>query len=117
MADGSPFAIKDSGQREQFDSGMVRDTEGDKVDYLLLVDGPMLERWARHLTSGAKKYTRRNWMLAAGVDELERFRRSALRHMHQWLRGERDEDHAAAVIFNLNGAEYVQAKLDLEVVR
>lgn len=50
--------IKDSGVREQYASGMVRDTSTDKIDYSLVLDGPMFERWAAHLTAGAKKYTR-----------------------------------------------------------
>lgn len=102
------FAVKDSGARAKFESGMVRDVEDDKADYTLILDGPMVERWAEHLTKGAKKYSPRNWMLASGGEEYERFRRSAVRHFFQWLRGEEDEDHAAAVFFNINGAEYVR---------
>jgi predicted oxidoreductase len=29
----------------------------------------------------------------------------------QWFLGDRDEDHAAAVLFNINGAEYVREKM------
>lgn len=100
------FIIKDSGLRTQFSGGMVRDVAEDKIDYLLLRDGPMLKRWAMHLTRGAKKYTKRNWMLASGAEEKERFRESAARHFEQWLAGDRDEDHASAVLFNINGYEY-----------
>jgi hypothetical protein len=101
------FGLKDSGDRLTFGSGMVRDVEDGKIDYTLILDGPMLERWAAHLTKGATKYAPRNWMKAAGTEEWERFRRSFLRHSIQWLRGDRDEDHAAAIFFNVNGAEYV----------
>lgn len=104
------FTIKDSGQRAQFDSGMVRDVTEDKVDFSLIFDGPMLARWAKHLTLGAKKYDKRNWMKAAGEPELNRFIESAARHFVQWMAGDKDEDHAAAVIFNLNGAEYIRAQ-------
>lgn len=102
------FVVKDSGAREEFDSGMVRDVEDDKTDYTLAVDGPMFERWAEHLTQGAKKYIARNWMQARGMAEYMRFRRSAFRHFMQWYWGEVDEDHAAAVFFNINGAEFVK---------
>lgn len=104
------FTVKDSGERAQFDSGMVRDVTTGKTDYTLVLDGPMFERWAEHLTKGAQKYSKRNWMLAEGDAELARFKESALRHFLQWLRGDTDEDHAAAVLFNVNGAEYVKAK-------
>lgn len=105
--------MKDSGQRQEFESGMVRDVATDKIDYSLVLDGPMFERWAVHLTKGAKKYSARNWMLAAGQEEYDRFRQSALRHFLQWYRSETDEDHAAAVYFNINGAEYVKEKRGL----
>jgi hypothetical protein len=100
--------IKDSGKREQFESGMQRDVEDDKLDYTLALDGPMFDRFVAHLTKGAKKYEARNWMKASGNREYQRFKRSALRHFMQWFRGDVDEDHAAAVWFNINGAEYVK---------
>lgn len=104
------FEIKDSGQRAEFASGMVRDVATDKIDYSLILDGPMWKRWAQHLTTGAKKYAKRNWMKANGQEELDRFKESALRHFMQWYEGETDEDHAAAVFFNINGAEYVRSR-------
>ena len=103
----SDYTIKDSGAREEYASGMVRDTAEGKINYALVADGPMLERWAEHLTKGAKKYAVRNWMKATGSAERERFRESAFRHFMEWYYGEQDEDHAAAVFFNINGAEYV----------
>jgi hypothetical protein len=106
----SSFVVKDSGARQQFSGGMVRDVEVGKTDYTLVLDGPMFDRWAVHLTKGATKYEARNWMKAEGEVERERFKRSALRHFLQWFRGETDEDHAAAVLFNINGAEYVKEK-------
>ena len=108
---GDDYVVKDSGAREQFSSGMVRDTATDKIDYTLALDGPMFERLAVHLTKGAKKYSKRNWMQASGQAELERFIESATRHFVLWLRCVRDEDHAAGVMFNINGAEYVRDKL------
>ena len=106
------FTIKDSGKRKEFNSGMVRDIEDDKIDYLLIRDGSMFKRWAIHVTKGAKKYARQNWMKASGEEELLRFKKSASRHFEQWLNGEIDEDHASAVFFNINGAEYVKEKLN-----
>jgi hypothetical protein len=105
------FLVNDSGERTSFESGMVRDTASGKTDYTLIVDGPMLERWAVHLTKRAAKYAKRNWMQANGPAELERFMESAMRHFLQWFRGETDEDHASAVFFNVNGAEFVKDKM------
>ena len=103
--------VLDSGKRKKFESGMVRDVTDDKTDYTLVLDGPMLERWAIHLNKGAAKYDKHNWLKADGEEELARFRESAMRHFVQALRGEVDEDHIAAVFFNLNGMAYVQDRL------
>ena len=110
--------IKDSGKRLEIESGMRRDVTTGKTNYLLVRVGPMLKRWADQLTRGDVKYDKdrkpgepRNWTLANGPAELERFQESAARHFEQWLAGEDDEDHAAAVFFNINGAEYVKQKM------
>lgn len=108
------FIIKDSGERTKFESGMVRDVTTDKTNVALVFDGPMFWRWAVHLSKGAVKYAKRNWMKANGEAELERFKESASRHFMQWYRGDVDEDHAAAVLFNINGAEYVKDRLKIE---
>lgn len=108
---GGGFVTKDSGQRTEFASGMVRDVSDGKTKWHLLTGGPMLRRWAELLTRGAAKYSENNWMLAEGKAELKRFRESAFRHFMQWFLGDGDgEDHAAAIMFNVNGAEYVKAK-------
>lgn len=108
------FTVKDSGKRMQFDSGMVRDTTEGKTDYTLVLDGPMFKRWAEHLTKGAIKYNKRNWMKAKGQAELDRFKESALRHFLQWYWDDIDEDHAAAVFFNINSAEYTKNQIAKE---
>lgn len=112
----SDFQIKDSGNRQEFDSGMVRDTADDKVDYSSLAFGPMMYRWAMHCTKGRIKYPDPkpgvpNWTLAKGMAEYLRFKASAFRHFMAWFWGLRDEDHAAGVFFNINGAEYVRENL------
>lgn len=104
------FETKDSGKREEFTSGMVRDTQDDKPRYDL-VDRAFLKRWAELMARGAKKYGENNWRKAAGEPELKRFQASALRHIFQWIEGDTSEDHAAAVAFNLAGAEMVTERL------
>ena len=106
-----PFVVKDSGKREEFPSGMRRDTEDGKLDYTFLFDGPMADRYCDHMGKGAVKYGRNNWMNACSPEELERFKRSALRHMRRWLRGDIDEDHAMGILFNVNAALFVEERL------
>ena len=105
------FVTKDSGERQQFSTGMVRDTSSNKIRYDL-VYMPMLKRWAELMTRGAVKYSANNWKKASTQEELDRFKESAFRHFMTWfLEEDFSEDHAAAVLFNISGVEYVKEKL------
>jgi hypothetical protein len=104
------FVTKDSGKRQNWKSGMRRDIQDDKPRYDLCYI-PMFTRWAMLMNRGAVKYGERNWEKANSVEELERFKASAFRHLIQWFNGEEEEDHAAAVLFNISGAEMVKEKL------
>lgn len=73
----------------------------------------MLKRWAILMSKGAEKYGENNWKLANSEEELNRFLSSALRHMMQWANQERDEDHGAAVMFNIAAYEYIKKKLEI----
>lgn len=113
MAD---FVVKDSGERVEYSTGMRRDTDEGKPRYdlvmPLLMEEDMLTRWAIHMAKGAKKYGDRNWELAHTLEEAQRFRASAFRHFVQWFKGAQDEDHAAAVFFNIQCYEYVKERME-----
>lgn len=110
------FVVKDSGVREEYETGMRRDTQANKERYDLVLpedmEEDMLTRWAAHMEKGAEKYGERNWELARTEKEYKRFRQSAFRHFVQWWKGKRDEDHAAAVFFNIQAAEYTKGRLE-----
>lgn len=114
------FITKDSGQRAEFDSGMVRDTNEGKSRHDLLYplgvpySEQFMTRVADLLARGSVKYEERNWEKASGQEEMDRFKESAHRHFIQWLTGEADEDHAAAVVFGLLGYETTKWKLENE---
>jgi hypothetical protein len=111
------YKTKDSGKRAEYNSGMRRDTQEGKPDFYLLVpeempyDELLLTRWAALMTRGKEKYGNRNWELANTEEELERFKSSAFRHFIQAMSDEDDEDHFAAVCFNLNAILYLRWKL------
>lgn len=108
---GNGYVTKDSGERQTFSTGMVRDS-GQKDLRPDLVFGPMLIRWAELMGRGAAKYGERNWEKAETEEELARMKASAFRHFVQWFYGlAPEEDHAAAVFFNVSGAEHVKARL------
>ena len=89
--------IKDSGVREDFSTGSVRDTREGKGRYDLI--SPIFtERLAKHLELGAAKYDERNWEKG---QEVSRCMDSCKRHLNKYLEGHRDEDHLAAAVTNL----------------
>src|SRR5882672_6685518 len=49
------FVVKDSGERLEFASGSVRDTAAGKLNWSRVAAGPMLRRWAQHLTTAEAK--------------------------------------------------------------
>lgn len=110
------FITKDSGQRQEYATGMRRDLQDGKPRYDLVIPlkmkTNMLRRWADLMERGMVKYGARNWELAKTEEELVRFKASAFRHFIQWFQGEDDEDHAAAVFFNIQCAEYVKERLE-----
>lgn len=89
--------VKDSGTRQDFGTGSVRDSRDGKGRYDLLPPKAM-RRVARHFENGAKKYGDRNWEKG---QPLSRYLDSALRHVFNLLEGHHDEDHAAAAAWNL----------------
>jgi len=117
------FITKDSGKREKYNSGMQRDTNEEKARFDLILpegipyDEQLLTRVANLMARGAVKYNARNWEKASSKEELDRFRESAFRHFMQWICGETDEDHAAAVYFNIMGAEYVKSRTKLIMLK
>ena len=111
------FITKDSGKRQNYDSGMRRDLQSGKPMFdLIIPDGQafsqtLLYRWAMLMERGMTKYGSRNWEKANSKEELLRFKQSAFRHFIQWFQGEQDEDHAAAILFNINAFEWLNKKL------
>jgi hypothetical protein len=72
----------------------------------------MLKRWAEVYGRGAVAHGENNWQKACTESDLRGFERSAFHHFMMWLNGENpEEDHAAAIFFNVAGAEHVKAKL------
>jgi hypothetical protein len=90
-------SVKDSGERQEFETGAVRDTGTGKGRFDLL-PSYAITRVAQHFENGAVKYADENWR--KGIP-LRRYLDSALRHLFKFLEGQRDEDHAAAAAWNI----------------
>ncbi len=105
-----PFQTLDSGEREEYETGAVRDTNRGKARFDLLPYAP-LKRLAGLYERGAEKYDDNNWRKGIPTN---RAYESALRHLHQAnelntlkrLGRVTDdpmasEDHLAAAAFNI----------------
>jgi hypothetical protein len=89
--------VKDSGKRQGFETGAVRDTQDGKGRYDLLPFHAVYQL-ARLFEEGAKKYAAENWR--KGIP-LRRFLDSALRHLMKAAEGQRDEEHFVAAAWNI----------------
>ena len=91
--------IKDSGERQEFQTGARRDTQAGKGRYDLL-PFHAIERLAKIYECGGKKYGDDNWR--KGIP-LRRYLDSAMRHLCKAAQGQTDEDHFAQAVWNLCG--------------
>ncbi len=97
-------SVKDSGKRQEFDTGSVRDTREGKGRYDL-IPPIAIERLAHHFENGAVKYGDRNWEKG---QPLTRYLDSAIRHIYTFLEGDRSEDHLIAGVWNLMAAVHTE---------
>lgn len=89
--------IHDSGNREDCGTGAVRDTQEGKGRFDLITPEGLF-RLARWYELGANKYSDRNWERGMPIT---RCISSAMRHLVKYMAGYRDEDHLAAVVWNV----------------
>lgn len=102
------FDLKDSGDRQKFETGAQRDTSIGKGRYDLI--SPIsIKRLAIVMEKGAKKYDERNW--EKGMP-LTRFLDSAKRHIDQYLEGLRDEDHLGHAMFNIMACIHIEEMIN-----
>jgi hypothetical protein len=91
--------VKDSGNKINYTSGMVRNSQENKIKYGLI--SPLaLKRLAKHYTNGAKVYPEnkgRNWELGGPFST---FYESMFRHLMGWREGDKSEDHLSALCWN-----------------
>lgn len=100
--------MKDSGKRDTYEGGAVRDCRKGKGRYDLIT--PIaLKRLAIVYEQGAEGKGERNW--EDGIP-LSRFWDSASRHLNQFKEGYRDEDHLAQALWNICGLIHTQTMID-----
>lgn len=94
---GRGFTVKDSGERQEFQTGSKRDSREGKGRFDLIPTLPEREL-AQHYEAGAVKYGDHNWKKG---QPLMRYVDSAKRHINNLVAGETDENHAIAVAWNM----------------
>jgi len=100
--------MRDSGERQEFTTGAVRDAATGKSRPDLC--SPFAEeRRGDWLLKGSIKYSERNW--EKGMP-FSRFVASLRRHVMRFQQGDRSEDHLSAICFNaeaiMHGEEMVK---------
>ena len=88
--------MHDSGKRQEFVTGAVRDTAEGKYRPEL-ISPFMIKRLGQWLELGARKYADRNWEKGISMD---RTVASLMRHTNEYRMGDRSEDHLAAIVCN-----------------
>jgi len=106
------YITKDSGVKQEFETGAHRDTQSGKGRYDLIPPAA-LRRVAGVYQRGAEKYGQRNWERGMPIG---RFLDSALRHIYQYIEGKRDEDHLAQAMWNVAGAIHVETMIERGVL-
>lgn len=99
--------IKDSGERQEFETGSVRDMSKGKGRFDLVPFLPQ-ENLARHYEEGIEKYGERNWEKG---QPLKNFLDSAQRHLLKFTSGSRDEDHLSASVWNNYGYQWTENEI------
>lgn len=89
----------------EFSTGAQRDQATGKMR-MSLVPQQELKRVMKRYLDGAEKYGENNWMKGM---PLSVFYDCAHRHLDAWWRGDDQEDHAAAVVWNMLCAMWTES--------
>mgnify|MGYP006268690283 CR=1 FL=1 len=90
--------------KRQFKTGAQRDADVGKAKMSLMPTEELM-RVMQHYRKGGEKYGENNWKKGMNASV---FYDSAQRHLMKWWMGEEDEDHLAAVVWNVMGAMWTQ---------
>lgn len=106
---GDLAGIKDSGVKEEFSTGSVRDKQEGKGAFHLV---PTWVVWlvSRVYEGGAIKYKPRNWEKG---QPLSQYIKSAENHLAKLKMGLRDEPHASMAVWNLLGYIFTASLIKL----
>lgn len=103
-----PFTTRDSGDRQEFPTGSVRDSRTGKGRYDLIPAYPQ-KRLAQLYERGAEKYADNNWQKG---QPLARYMESLERHLNDFKDGDMVEDHLASIAWNAFAFMWTKREID-----
>ena len=96
-------------------TGAVRDSQEGKEDYIETISWTAMKRHAKYMTGKKKKYGTGNFKKGIPIESYEM---SLVRHLQKYLENkyeggiiETDEDHVAAMRFNIDGIMHEEERL------
>ena len=118
------YSTLDSGSMAQHADGVVRDTQEGKTKFTLMfpkgvaMEDQLIVRVAELYTRGGEKYGDRNWEKSNSEETLEHHLEALWRHFMKFCFGVQDgEDHAAAIVWNVNAIDLTRRKIYDEAFR
>jgi hypothetical protein len=118
LGPGKLYVTKDSGEKAVHSDGVQRDTQVGKTKFTLMFPRgvPMREqlftRVAELYTRGGEKYGDRNWENSCAPDTLDHHLEALWRHfMSFFFEENQEEDHAAAIMWNVNAVELTRRNI------
>jgi hypothetical protein len=112
------FEVRDSGKKAVYSDGNQRDDPAGKPRFDLLYprgmeyEETLLYRVAMHYMRGGQKYGDRNWEKSSTEESLLAHETALHRHFTKFALGIEDgEDHAAAIVWNLQAILYTRWRL------
>lgn len=120
-AEETGFEVRDSGKKAQYDDGMQRDDPTGKPKFGLMwpkdvpYEEQLIYRVAMHYMHGGKKYGDRNWEKSCTYESLAAHEEALWRHFTKFYADIEDgEDHAAAVVWNVNAVLLTRRNIGLK---
>ena len=100
----------------EFETGAIRDLDDTKEDYVETISWTAFKRYAQYMTGKKMKYGAGNFKKGIPIDSYEQ---SLLRHVQKYIENkyeegvvEREEDHLAAMVFNIFGIMHEEARVN-----
>lgn len=99
----------------KFTTGAIRDNDSEKEDYIETVSWTAMKRFAQYMTGKKQKYGAGNFKKGIPIESYEQ---SLVRHLQKYLENkheggivETEEDHLAAMRFNIDGIMHEEGRI------